>query len=280
MKNIPLSQLTTGTPQLHHRKISAFTLIELLVVIAIIAILAAILFPVFARARENARRSSCQSNLKQIGLGIIQYTQDYDESFPLSHTGNSINPPFGWADSIQSYLKSNQIYQCPSESNEAEPQTTNPSNAGYTDYWYNAALSWNRNLTTPDYRTPVKLSQIAQAPLTIMLGGGAGLGTNALYRANGCTLSNSTTAASPGASPGTCSSSGFATVSGLGSGSATPRPHIIHLGGNNYLFTDGHVKWHKGVEDATASGAVGSSVIYDISTPFTTSQNNPTFALG
>jgi prepilin-type N-terminal cleavage/methylation domain-containing protein len=59
-----------------------FTLIELLVVIAIIAILAAILFPVFGRARENARRSSCQSNLKQIGLGILQYNQDFDERFP------------------------------------------------------------------------------------------------------------------------------------------------------------------------------------------------------
>jgi prepilin-type N-terminal cleavage/methylation domain-containing protein len=64
------------------RKRTGFTLIELLVVIAIIAILAAILFPVFARARENARRASCQSNLKQIGLAVYQYTQDYDEKCP------------------------------------------------------------------------------------------------------------------------------------------------------------------------------------------------------
>jgi prepilin-type N-terminal cleavage/methylation domain-containing protein len=65
------------------RQLRGFTLIELLVVIAIISLLAAILFPVFARARENARRASCQSNLKQIGLGIAQYTQDYDEKLPL-----------------------------------------------------------------------------------------------------------------------------------------------------------------------------------------------------
>src|SRR5690606_14073104 len=68
---------TTLSPQKR-----GFTLIELLVVIAIIAILAAILFPVFARARENARRTSCLSNLKQIGLGVMQYVQDYDEMYP------------------------------------------------------------------------------------------------------------------------------------------------------------------------------------------------------
>ena len=66
------------------RRNLAFTFIELLFVIAIIAILAAILFPVFARARENARKASCQSNLKQIGLAITQYTQDYDERYPIS----------------------------------------------------------------------------------------------------------------------------------------------------------------------------------------------------
>ena len=76
-----------------------FTLIELLVVIAIIAILAAILFPVFARARENARRASCQSNLKQIGLGMFMYLQDYDEKFTrvsMNNYGNTTESnPFG-----------------------------------------------------------------------------------------------------------------------------------------------------------------------------------------
>jgi prepilin-type N-terminal cleavage/methylation domain-containing protein len=75
--------LTQTASSTYSRKSTrGFTLIELLVVIAIIAILAAILFPVFARARENARRASCQSNLKQIALGVFQYTQDFDEKFP------------------------------------------------------------------------------------------------------------------------------------------------------------------------------------------------------
>src|SRR6186997_2874835 len=98
-------------------KRKGFTLIELLVVIAIIAILAAILFPVFARARENARRSSCQSNLKQLGLGFAQYTQDYDERLPEFSNGNPVTGPFafdGWGNSIQSYVKSYQILKCPS----------------------------------------------------------------------------------------------------------------------------------------------------------------------
>ena len=100
---------------------SGFTLIELLVVIAIIAILAAILFPVFARARENARRSSCQSNLKQIGLGILQYVQDYDEKYPatLTYTGGANNYALSrnWVLMTDPYVKSTQLFTCPSDPN-------------------------------------------------------------------------------------------------------------------------------------------------------------------
>jgi prepilin-type N-terminal cleavage/methylation domain-containing protein/prepilin-type processing-associated H-X9-DG protein len=96
-----------------------FTLIELLVVIAIIAILAAILFPVFARAREKARQTSCLSNLKQLGLGLVMYAQDYDEKFPTYFWGegnagqaNSCT----WWGGIYPYVKNIQLFACPSSS--------------------------------------------------------------------------------------------------------------------------------------------------------------------
>jgi prepilin-type N-terminal cleavage/methylation domain-containing protein/prepilin-type processing-associated H-X9-DG protein len=118
-----------------------FTLIELLVVIAIIAILAAILFPVFARARENARRASCQSNLKQIGLGVLQYAQDYDEKYPTADWWNptpSGTKPVGWANRIQPYLKSLQVFGCPSDSNALKPMWGNPAEGYYVSYAGNA----------------------------------------------------------------------------------------------------------------------------------------------
>jgi prepilin-type N-terminal cleavage/methylation domain-containing protein len=89
-----------------------FTLLELLVVVAIIAGLAASLFPVFTQAREKARRASCLSNMKQIGLGLAQYTQDYDEAFPLV---SFATPDDSWTTSMQPYVKSRQILRCPSD---------------------------------------------------------------------------------------------------------------------------------------------------------------------
>src|SRR5437868_2812758 len=89
----------------------AFTLIELLVVIAIIAILAAILFPVFAQAREKARQATCLSNLKQIGLGVLQYVQDNDESFPLATHWNDSQTKL--MNAVVPYIKSGGVWYCP-----------------------------------------------------------------------------------------------------------------------------------------------------------------------
>src|SRR5438552_4065474 len=111
----------------HRNRRTGFTLIELLVVIAIIAILAAILFPVFAQAREKARTTSCLSNTKQIGLASMMYVQDYDETFysqpwpggcPQAQTGYWIDQPGQpvqhWATLVYPYTKNAQLFRCPS----------------------------------------------------------------------------------------------------------------------------------------------------------------------
>jgi prepilin-type N-terminal cleavage/methylation domain-containing protein/prepilin-type processing-associated H-X9-DG protein len=107
------------------RRESGFTLIELLVVIAIIAILAAILFPVFAQAREKARQATCISNLKQLGLGINMYAQDYDEALPYNYNYTpDLKYAWWWQDSVRPYIKSEAVFTCPS----ASPHTQNASN--------------------------------------------------------------------------------------------------------------------------------------------------------
>lgn len=129
-----------------------FTLIELLVVIAIIAILAAILFPVFAKAREKARQSSCLSNVKQIGLGCLMYLQDYDERFSLSAI-TTITPRISWIQMIDPYIKNSQVWDCPSQTVNA-----NVTYNGCRSYCFNSFL-WNQ-----------KLAMVLSPAETVMLG--------------------------------------------------------------------------------------------------------------
>jgi prepilin-type N-terminal cleavage/methylation domain-containing protein/prepilin-type processing-associated H-X9-DG protein len=156
----------------------AFTLIELLVVIAIIAILAAILFPVFARARENARRASCQNNLKQISLGVLQYVQDYDEKFPSpavcgpvtletgqSSTSDVCSAPAPnnyyhlWMHIIYPYTKSAQIFNCPS-------QRTASYLTGVYIGQYTGSITYGYN-TYVAGRSAAAVAQVSITPLVV-----------------------------------------------------------------------------------------------------------------
>src|SRR5688572_6694098 len=126
------------------RRRYGFTLIELLVVIAIIAILAAILFPVFAQAREKARQASCTSNVKQLSLGIMMYTQDYDERMPFGYAYNipASSTLWYWQDVVQPYIKNYGVYTCPSASQHTIVDYLRPPDAIRVlplDYICNAA---------------------------------------------------------------------------------------------------------------------------------------------
>jgi prepilin-type N-terminal cleavage/methylation domain-containing protein len=131
-----------------HRRRFGFTLIELLVVIAIIAILAAILFPVFAQARDKARGASCLSNLKQIGTGLYMYLQDYDEAYPPNRIGMLQNLDCGkqggytWKEAIGPYVKNLQVFVCPSaiKAGKIEPCGCAGSVVTPTSYGTNGSL--------------------------------------------------------------------------------------------------------------------------------------------
>jgi prepilin-type N-terminal cleavage/methylation domain-containing protein/prepilin-type processing-associated H-X9-DG protein len=213
-----------------------FTLIELLVVIAIIAILAAILFPVFARARENARRASCQSNLKQIGLAMLQYAQDYDERTvsPWGFGAAGLDTP--WDVKIGPYsgvkLQNNSwsqrnslIVQCPSDS------VTRLGNYGTRSYALTADMQGDWFWINPfsvGVRSGRALAQIGAPATTLMV---------VEQHAPANTLSNINGSISSG--PGNVTDSTWGVEKFQSSGSLTP----VHLDGYNYLFADGHVKW-------------------------------------
>jgi prepilin-type N-terminal cleavage/methylation domain-containing protein/prepilin-type processing-associated H-X9-DG protein len=127
-----------------------FTLIELLVVIAIVSLLAAILFPVFARARENARKTSCANNVKQIGLAILQYAQDNDETLPPVAYEDDAGDDVQWPDLIAPYLKSAQALKCPSDS-RSQRISYGLNEAAFVDWEDDPS---EPALTLAEFRTP------------------------------------------------------------------------------------------------------------------------------
>ena len=232
-----------------------FTLIELLVVIAIIAILAAVLFPVFATAREKARQTTCASNLKQMGLAFVQYSQDFDEKFP---TGMASSTPLGasqqvaWPPQLYPYVKSIGMYQCPDDVSKAAA----PS-GGSTFFVVSYAV--NANLTTsssPSWQpnTGISISQLTAPVKTVLLCEVASSAveynqTNVINTANGyCTWGedgggvrySDTSVMSTG-----CLATGtFQNVT-----PASPTHFCStarHTEASNYLLMDGHVKLLKG----------------------------------
>ncbi len=194
-----------------------FTLIELLVVIAIIAILAAILFPVFARAREKARQTSCLSNVKELTLGILMYAQDYDERMPPRYYRYVSTTPGGpnWCDHlVQPYIKNTQVTRCPS---------TEEKSYGYAQ----------------DYLNWCKLASIGSPAETVVL-----CDVKRSFNSSGgqsfdLSVRKPSIFGSPPTKPATDEDEWPIT----GDPTYAPRARGVHNGGCNVGFCDGHAKW-------------------------------------
>jgi len=260
-----------------------FTLIELLVVIAIIAILAAILFPVFARARENARKSSCQNNLKQMATGFKQYINDFDERYPLvavapiitgsTSATSTYAPPYGWADSLQPYIRNTQVFQCPSDTAEG---TNDSTEQGFSDYWYNRNfLRHIPRASAPGGAivTGANESMLQASAQTILVGdGGSTQGSptgSARYAICGDSTDATTTegvaaAAALSSDNGTASAtseSACGAVPATGTVTIATVPAAqIHLDGLNLAYADGHVKWQRANNAAQSSAILTKDV--------------------
>jgi prepilin-type N-terminal cleavage/methylation domain-containing protein/prepilin-type processing-associated H-X9-DG protein len=200
-----------------------FTLIELLVVIAIIAILAAILFPVFARAREKARQTSCLSNLKQLALGQLMYVQDYDEMFGFFNTCWADTHPEDqpWWVVIVPYVKNGQVFVCPSE----------PSWGPFVNYHNSQSVekfpgyAENNNITCRQWGLP--LAKISRPSELVMLGDSCHPQTGAAWA-----YANPNAPGNWSTSPTKCAAAGEGNPD-----------WARHNGGSNLSFVDGHAKW-------------------------------------
>ena len=248
----------------------AFTLIELLVVIAIIAILAAILFPVFQKVRENARRTSCASNENQIGLALTQYTQDADEHYPSGVVPAGLHSyGQGWAGQSFSYVKSAGVFHCPDDG------TSQALNNGNTAYPASYAFNTNaKNQALGAFNAPASTVLICE-----VFGGVArldqadeGVNSNTFYdlspvtnglpdptSSNGGVLCDSV-ACGPRAGGGggydlqlatgvmAAGTTGTLTAGQYSAATYTSGTNGIHGGGSNFLFADGHVKYLKPIQ--------------------------------
>lgn len=198
-------------------RLSGFTLIELLVVIAIIAILAAILFPVFAKAREKARQASCQSNLKQIGLALLSYQQDYDEWTPPEMIGD-----YWWTDITQPYIKNWQIQVCPSNkwrNGAFRGCGCQPSTITYPGFTGRITKSWwSGYALAGELRSSRSAAQIQDVAGTLWAAD-----ARCYFVLN----------------------SGWQADYGSGDANGNHSTGDCHNDGNNFLFADGHVKWLK-----------------------------------
>jgi len=246
----------------------AFTLIELLVVIAIIAILAAILFPVFAQAREKARAITCVSNEKQVSLGVLMYVQDYDETFPIyfyyvlgSHANSApTDPPFspqyqdsivGWNEAIYPYVKNVPIFRCTDTARSASAPSiqgtvyaaTDTNATGAASYALNARLSGNTGPLDDGLLHGVMADGgLEFAASTIMLADAStGCG-------DGCSMSDENEWAWQGRHVDNLYGDGWITGNEPGAQFIWPvkPPLTRHSNGSNYAFADGHAKFLQG----------------------------------
>ncbi len=244
------------------RQKRGFTLIELLVVIAIIALLAAILFPVFAQAREKARLATCQNNLKQCIMAITQYTQDYDECMPLSVSGNAQVGPlvaqtygikeFSVAAFIYPYLKSQQVLQCPNDAGFSA-YTTGVTTAGGKDIpagaklWQAYGTSYKftkENLSmlpstwTPAPANPTKYTKTSSSALLAPAGGATAIPAANFTMEPPFPMTLSFPARPSEQRVMRCYVGPWETVN-----PASGDPNVFHKGGMIMAFLDGHVKF-------------------------------------